>query len=525
MPDPIFIPSAPINQFEEYSDPIAGDWLAIFDMRTGKTKKIDSKFYGQSTPSTNYKWSSTFNYPVNAIVDHSGGWYKSLQTPNLGQNPTSTPLFWSEQVKAASGLLFWVAGVYTGDPVVVLKTIGGITSFYILNNPTRPFSSSNFDAELTLGDWKILGGLAGTDHYKGAFVSAAALSAAFPTALAGNYALVDTAGPAAALYIWDNTDSVWVASGTATVVPDATESVKGKLELSDQAETNVGVNDTTAVTPLKAKVKNRLSSAPVVNTLLAQTDDQKVIFSNSAAAVVYTFPVLEAGTYLTIVQVNNGNITWAASGTAFVGNVTALPGGVLGLAVTFYYRTTTSILVIAGNITSLISLAINGTLAIRAGESAGVIAKVGGVIFTDITTIGNILTGDDTLFTYSVPALTLRTDKDTLRATCAGTFAATGNNKRLRVKFGATAIFDSGALAIVALTSWVLEIEITRTGSSAEKCNVKLTTSSSVLPAMASYALAVENTSFAIALAVTAEATATNDIVGEMFKVEWLPHE
>lgn len=170
-------------------------------------------------------------------------------------------------------------------------------------------------------------------------------------------------------------------------------------------------------------------------------------------------------------------------------------------------------------------LEVAGSVAIKAGTSTGQLARVGGVISTDTTTTGNVGAGDDTLQSYSVPANTLATNKDTLVGTCSGSFAATINNKRLRVKFGSTTIFDSGALAITSATDWTLEFEIIRTGSATQKCNTRLNTSSATLSAYCDYSTAAETLSGAVTLLVTGEATADNDIVKETFKLRWEPSE
>src|SRR5687768_9002779 len=150
MPEEIILilPDATIDELDEYNDPIEGDWLVIYDKRTGKTKKINTKYFGQSSPSTNYKWISTFDYPVDAIAEHQGEWYLSLQNPNLGKNPASNPLYWEKQIKAGTGLIYWVAAVYTGDPVVVLYSLDGEVGIYLLKNVVRPFLSTDFEAEL-----------------------------------------------------------------------------------------------------------------------------------------------------------------------------------------------------------------------------------------------------------------------------------------------------------------------------------------------------------------------------------------
>jgi hypothetical protein len=167
---------------------------------------------------------------------------------------------------------------------------------------------------------------------------------------------------------------------------------------------------------------------------------------------------------------------------------------------------------------------VSGSTAVKAGTSTGQIARVGGTIKTDTATTGNVGTGDDTLQTYSVPANTLATNGDTLSGTCSGTFAATANNKRLRVKFGATTIFDSGAIAWNT-GDWVLQFEIVRTGGTTQKAFGKLSTSNSTLYSFADYSTATETLTGAVTLLVTGEATADNDIVKQMFKLRWEPSE
>lgn len=170
-------------------------------------------------------------------------------------------------------------------------------------------------------------------------------------------------------------------------------------------------------------------------------------------------------------------------------------------------------------------LEVGGSMAIQAGSSSGQIARVGGVIKTGSTTTGNIGTGEDNLESYSVPANSLATDGDALTGTYAGSFATSVNSKRLRLKFGGTTIFDSGALAITTAASWSLEFEIVRTGTLTQKCNVRLTTSSGTLAAYAQYNTAAETLSGAVTLQLTGEATADNDVVKEMFKLKWEPSE
>lgn len=165
-------------------------------------------------------------------------------------------------------------------------------------------------------------------------------------------------------------------------------------------------------------------------------------------------------------------------------------------------------------------VASGGQIRIRGGQSTSM-AGLGGTLDVNTTAVGNVGVGEDDLMSYSVPASTLGADGDSLRMVAGGTFAATNNNKRLRVKFGASTIFDSGALAITAATDWALEVDIIRTGATAQKCISRLNTSSGTLSAYCDYATAAETMSGAVTLKLTGEATADNDIVAEMMRTNW----
>lgn len=172
---------------------------------------------------------------------------------------------------------------------------------------------------------------------------------------------------------------------------------------------------------------------------------------------------------------------------------------------------------------AVLAVLIANLLAIPAGGATSATVKVGGALAYSTTTTGNVGGGEDTLMTTTVAANTLAANGDSLEAVCAGTFGASANNKRLRVRFGSTVIFDSGALAATLATDWTLEIQVIRTGAATQKCNVRLTTSFATLLAFCDYSTAGETLSGALALAVTGEGTADNDIVAETWKVCWTP--
>ena len=117
------------------------------------------------------------------------------------------------------------------------------------------------------------------------FASEAALIAAFPDAEPGDYALVDTGGDDAQLYVWDETDSAWVASGVTTIIPDASETVKGISEEATQAQVNAG----TAIGETGARLfvnPEKLAAFMAANTSQFLTEH----FAGNGVTTVFTIP-------------------------------------------------------------------------------------------------------------------------------------------------------------------------------------------------------------------------------------------
>lgn len=74
---------------------------------------------------------------------------------------------------------------------------------------------------------------------------------------------------------------------------------------------------------------------------------------------------------------------------------------------------------------------------------------------------------DDTLFTMNLPAGAMDTNGDKIRVRLCGVTAATANNKRIKIFFGATAVVDSGVITSNA-KNWWAEVVITRTGAATQ---------------------------------------------------------
>lgn len=162
-------------------------------------------------------------------------------------------------------------------------------------------------------------------------------------------------------------------------------------------------------------------------------------------------------------------------------------------------------------------------LSTKAGSSTSY-AKVGGVLNSSTTNVGNVGAGEDDLMTFSVPASTLATNGDRIDFRMAGTFAANVNSKRVRIKFGATTLLDTTGLAFNG-ADWVVRGTIIRSGASTQKAYCIFESNSALLSATADYTTPGETLSGAVTLKATGEATSNNDIVQELFTVDWLPNE
>ena len=62
---------------------------------------------------------------------------------------------------------------------------------------------------------------------------------------------------------------------------------------------------------------------------------------------------------------------------------------------------------------------------------------------TDTTDVGNITTGEDDLMTFTLPANKMSDVGDYIKISAWGILAANANSKQMKLKFGATTLYDS----------------------------------------------------------------------------------
>ncbi len=140
-------------------------------------------------------------------------------------------------------------------------------------------------------------------------------------------------------------------------------------------------------------------------------------------------------------------------------------------------------------------------------------------LFDHYADAGNITTAETDLYSDTIAVSQLATDGDKLEAEYGGTFVSSGTaSRRVRLYFGGTVIFDSGALSISTSASWTLYCLIIRKSSTVVRYAIALQTQGA---ALSSYCSTGELTGLTLSapniLKITGEAggvgAATNDIV------------
>lgn len=157
-------------------------------------------------------------------------------------------------------------------------------------------------------------------------------------------------------------------------------------------------------------------------------------------------------------------------------------------------------------------------------------SKVGGTIDQKFTSTGTPASAVETdLHSFTTVASSLGTDGDGFKVTSAGTFAGNAAaTSQLRVYFGGTQIFASGALTAAAAGSWHIECEIIRSSSSTVRCVTKMTTANAItVPLVTQTDLTGLTLSNSNILKVTGQgggaSPALNDIVYKLGRIRFEP--
>lgn len=179
--------------------------------------------------------------------------------------------------------------------------------------------------------------------------------------------------------------------------------------------------------------------------------------------------------------------------------------------------------VIGTNASDQVELAGAGVDTVVTGGNSATKGTVGAVIDKQTTDVGNDAnTTEKDLHSKSLAANFFNANGKAIRGKFDGKFGATGNDKRVRMKFGSATLVDSGVVTDNN-TRWTIEVEIYRTASNAQRWVAKYY-KNNVLVSTAT-GTTTETDSNAIVVKCTGQSPTTgaaNDVVEEISNIEYL---
>jgi Collagen triple helix repeat (20 copies) len=164
----------------------------------------------------------------------------------------------------------------------------------------------------------------------------------------------------------------------------------------------------------------------------------------------------------------------------------------------------------------------------RAGTALTTV-NMGGILFDHYADVGNIGTGEDDLYSDTLPASILGTNGDKITAEYTVIFASSATaTRQVKAYFGGTSILASGALTLASGGSADVFITIIRESSSVVRVRAEFVVSGITLQPIVTYTritgLTLTNTQI---LKITGEAAgvgaATDDVVAKIAFGEWKP--
>jgi hypothetical protein len=169
---------------------------------------------------------------------------------------------------------------------------------------------------------------------------------------------------------------------------------------------------------------------------------------------------------------------------------------------------------------TIIGVSISGSVITIPVATSGENAPIGGILHRDMTAVGNVGSGEDTLITYTMPANVIPVNFQFIEILAFGTFAATGAQKTVRLKFGASTVFTMGPASING-GSWEIWGKVISTGSSSQKVISRGICTTTLLQASTEYYSLSEDATSSIVIQCTGEATNDNDVVQEGLIIKW----
>lgn len=138
-------------------------------------------------------------------------------------------------------------------------------------------------------------------------------------------------------------------------------------------------------------------------------------------------------------------------------------------------------------------------------------------ISTQVGPVGNSGGAETDLLTKTIDVGTLAKQNSSILLFACGNTAANGNNKTLKLKFGSTTLFNSGAFAGNNI-SWTLQAEVVRNGAAAEVYWTQFFGSATLTSGITT-GTATESLAISQILKLTGQGTASSDITALYWKL------
>lgn len=155
--------------------------------------------------------------------------------------------------------------------------------------------------------------------------------------------------------------------------------------------------------------------------------------------------------------------------------------------------------------------------------------RFGATMFDHYVSAGNVSTTETDLFSDTIAANKLSVSGAKIQAEYGGVFVSSGTaTRQIKMYFGGTAFFDSGALTLSLSAAWTAYVSIICVSPTVVRAIVSMTTEGAALAAYTSFTevtgLTLTNPNI---LKITGTAAgvgaATNDIVAKMGSVYYYP--
>ena len=144
--------------------------------------------------------------------------------------------------------------------------------------------------------------------------------------------------------------------------------------------------------------------------------------------------------------------------------------------------------------------------------------------YVTVTSTSNTAATETNAFSHTIGSNTLAVDGNSLDYYAGGTFAGTAaTDKRIRVYFSTSVVFDSGNLAITSSSDWSLRGSIVRVNDTSQKCIGNLSSNFSTITSTADYTTNNATLSSDNNLKITISGTNASDVVLEFYKEIFSP--